>query len=151
MKTNRTRLGLVGALSAMLMASAVGAPARAAVPDSAPGTTATAPETAVAAVSPSVSPAVPSFHVKDGALFSCAAGSFCAAVRDPTTGDWKVHVFRQCGSHYLSNWEGNGFYRNNHTVPVKLIGSNGNVLREVPPGGGIVSVDWSAVWAIRLC
>ncbi|MES5824595.1 hypothetical protein [Streptomyces sp. RG80] len=167
MRSKRSLLTAGSALSCLLAAMfATGGPTVAAVP-SADGPAARvvtlppAPEgagpavsaKAVAAASPTTSPAVRTEHGPPGSTYVCEAGNLCTNVWDPTTNDWKTFFFYNCNRYYLSDWNGGGDYFNNQTgnVTSYFYGQSGNVLASFPPGSAPVAYNWDPVWSIRNC
>ncbi|MER5497034.1 MULTISPECIES: hypothetical protein [unclassified Streptomyces] len=104
------------------------------------------------AAAPTVSPSAPYIHAKEG-LISCPGGSLCTSTWDPTAGSWKIYKLDKCAKYALSNWEGDGAYRNNQTggVVSKFYDQNGNVLKSVPSDNTPHAYKWSPVWSIRNC
>ena len=117
-----------------------------------------AAETAsLAAVSPTISPVLARtriYHANPGDPFPCASGYLCTGVWDPTTGNWKAFDLYECRRYSLSNWFGEGHWKNNQTggVTSTLYGQSGNVLLQFTPDYPTLHIyNWDPVWSIRNC
>ncbi|MFE2108992.1 hypothetical protein ACFXAF_24445 [Kitasatospora sp. NPDC059463] len=161
----RSALGVAGALTAVLTAFAGSAPAGAATTAAAPaGRVLVAPPApplqarteaaAIAAGSPTVSPAAPFGHIPANSDYNCDPGYLCALVWDPTAGDYKIFYLYDCARYSLNGWNGQGFYADNQTGGVRsyFYDANGGVLKSFTPDGGANHTqDWTPVWSIRNC
>lgn len=112
-----------------------------------------AASSATSAVSPTVSPAAPSQLVPSGSHITCDTGYFCAGVRDPTAGQWRVFFLYDCDRYYLSNWQGTGEVMNSQTdnAQATIYGQSGDVIQTFPVSTDAPDVDWDPVWSIRNC
>jgi len=162
MRAKRSLLGIIGVVAWLLLATFSTGPAQAAT---APGTQTgdrvqVAPpaphgagaQSAVAAVSPTISPAANWIHRAEDEQFECKAGNLCVEAWDPTVGKWKIFFLYTCNRYYLSDWYNDGYYLNKQTGSVTsyFYGAQGQVLRAFsPPQVG--TQDWSPVWSIRNC
>ncbi|MFQ3559756.1 hypothetical protein QZN11_23555 [Streptomyces gramineus] len=159
MRDARSVIGLLGALVVASAALFVAGPAQAAPPETAahvhvlPAAPAGATARSAAAVSPTSSPAVRTAHGNPGDPYTCASGTLCAVVWDPTTGDYKQFFFYNCARYYLSNWNGTGNFYDAQTggVTSYFYGQSGNVLRSFTPDFTNHDQDWGPVWSIRNC
>ncbi|MFJ1589865.1 hypothetical protein ACIOD0_06365 [Kitasatospora albolonga] len=141
----RTRSILSTAIAAAALLAAGMVPAASAAP--------AADGPSAAAQSPRVSPSANYFYTS-GPGYTCPTGNFCARVWDPTVGKHKVFKLYKCATYALSYWEGAGGYVNRQTgsrATATFYGQSGNVLKNVPIGGGTQSYNWSPVWKIRNC
>ncbi|GAA1385315.1 hypothetical protein GCM10009639_07840 [Kitasatospora putterlickiae] len=166
-RPKRSALGVAGALTAVLTAFAGTGPAQAAPAPATPPSTgqvliappapplqAQAQAAAIAAVSPTISPAAPFDHVPADSDYRCDPGNLCTLVWDPTAGDYKIFFLSGCARYSLSGWFGQGFYADNQTGGVRsyFYGANGAVLKSFTPDGGANHTqDWTPVWSIRNC
>ena len=91
--------------------------------------------------------------VPPGGTYSCASGTLCTGVWDPSVGEWKVFKLFFCNTYALSHWIGPGFYLDNQTgnPTSTFLDQSGHVLRSFRPGGGQVNVNWDPVWFIKNC
>lgn len=143
MSVSLRRSALALAATATALAGAFTAPASAQPRVEAP--------IAARANAPTVSPAVSTFHTSSGSI-TCDSGYLCAAVPDPTTGDYKVFLFYKCSTYSLSYWHGTGVYADSQTgsPTTYFYGSSGNVLKQFkPPAQG--SYNWDPVYKIKPC
>ncbi|GLI00959.1 hypothetical protein [Phytohabitans aurantiacus] len=153
MRSGRTIVGTVGVALAMLVLGLTGAPAQAAEADRA----ASVAGSAVAAISPGISPAAErvTYVSRYGfADYDCRSGRACLAVWDVNVNSWKVFDLFQCGSYRLSYWYDLGGMKNNQTggAVVRTYGSGGGlILPYAPNGNGVYEVDWNPVWSVRPC
>ncbi|MER5355976.1 hypothetical protein ABT093_37360 [Kitasatospora sp. NPDC002551] len=162
-RPRRPALAAAGTLTALLTALAGTGPVQAAPTTAAPtGQLSAAPAApslqeraaALAAGSPTVSPAAPFGHVPADSDYQCAAGTLCTLVWDPTAGDYKIFYLTACARYSLDGWSGQGFYADNRTPGTRSVfyGANGRVLKSFTPDGGANhQQDWTPVRAIRTC
>jgi len=165
MGVKRSTLGVVGVLAWTLAVVLVTGSAQATIPSnhvagghdmvllSAPRGAKSMPSQSVAAISPTISPAVPTRHAKPGAIGSCALGHLCAGVFDPTTSDWKIFDMHACTTYGLSNWQGNGAYFDNQTnnVVSHFYDQSRRVINSFTPDAKNHPYNWNPVWFIKTC
>ncbi|WP_326761935.1 hypothetical protein OHB35_46470 [Streptomyces phaeochromogenes] len=140
MRLQRSLLGAASTMTLVLASVSVSGSAQAA-------------SSATSAVSPTISPAVPSQLVPSGGHVTCDTGNFCAGVWDPTVNQWRVFFLYDCNRYYLSNWQGTGEVMNSQTdnAQATIYGQNGNVIQTFPVSTDAPDVDWEPVWSIRNC
>jgi hypothetical protein len=144
----RSVFGTIGTLACLTAAMfATTAPAQAAAP-------APASVQAAAAEPPTIFPKPNKIvHVPNAAAITCESGNLCVAAYDATKGDYVVYYLYYCTTYELSNFVGNGSYRNQQTggATARFYGQTGNLLTSVPAGGSSNSYNWNPVWSIRNC
>jgi hypothetical protein len=121
-------------------------------PPAPPG--ATAVRLAAAATSPWTTPETRSIHVASGGGYTCDYGNFCAAVWDPTTGNYEVFFFGACAEYSLYYWNGGGNYFDNqygagavtYFYDVNHAEISHNRTRQVN-----IPFNWGPVYGIRNC
>ncbi|MEU7398366.1 MULTISPECIES: hypothetical protein [Streptomyces] len=163
-RTRRSTLGVAAAFLWVLASAFAAAPAHATsdtpsesgsrimIMPPAPRETAAASSRAVAAVSPTVSPAADYVHTTSGNPVECTSGNLCAGVWDPAVGKYKVFFLYQCAQYSLSYWNGVGQAVNNQIGAAAFFyGQNGQVLDVALPENRPFTYDWTPVWSIRNC
>jgi hypothetical protein len=142
---------LTGALATTQAQAADAGPRRGTTP---PAETTDGVPVPTLAASPTVSPAAEkAFHTGDAGLVSCPRGRYCTETWDPTTNSWKIHVFYQCGTYTLYDWERVGALINNQTggAVAKVLDKNKNVIWSTPANNEKNWGNWSDAWYIRPC
>jgi hypothetical protein len=106
------------------------------------------------ALEPTISPKTVTQDIASNGTYTCPSGNFCAVVKNPVTGGWRVFKLFTCTTYSLHDWIGNGFYADIQT------GNPGTILydqnrRQIPPtifpGGGQKPINWTPVWFIKNC
>ncbi len=156
MNFKRTSLALAVVSAATLGAvSAAGAAAQAA-----PAARATvliappAPERAVSAATPTISPAARQVRfVAPGQFYNCDQGNLCVTVWDPTVGLFKIFDLYQCRTYTLSNWFGAGLYWNAQTggAVARFYDGSWRVVVSAPVSVVDKEINWDPLWYIRNC
>jgi hypothetical protein len=109
---------------------------------------------ALAAASPTTSPAVRTALLSPGAGIYCETGNFCASVWDPAAGRFRVFLFfYYCNLYSLANWNDWGEAKNSRTggAVAHLYGSGGGRLKSIPADNEVYGVDWGPVHSLRNC
>jgi hypothetical protein len=164
MPVKRLIVGAVAALAGMATAVAVAAPADAAASTTHAATgqvlaAAAAPRGArpmsAAAVSPTISPSVTTYHKLISAPLTCPSSTFCIEVFDSTTVDYKVFNLFACHTYSVHNWLGWAYYVDNQTPGTisYVYGQSGNQIGlplKVDPSHEF-PIDVTPVWSIKNC